>query len=86
MDVYYMLKNNNNNNNLPLTSSSLVPLCDLATKKMIVIIIIRPISFDSVDLELDSVILINEKYSGSEQSFKKWIIRRQVDQQPEIVY
>ncbi|CAF1228426.1 unnamed protein product [Adineta steineri] len=44
-----------------------------------------PISFDSVDLELDSVILINEKYSGSEQSFQKWIIRRQVDQQPEIV-
>ncbi|CAF1475272.1 unnamed protein product [Adineta steineri] len=53
---------------------------------MIVIIIIGPISFGSVDLELDSVILINEKYSGSEQSFQKWIIRRQVDQQPEIVY
>ncbi|CAF1117862.1 unnamed protein product [Adineta steineri] len=61
--------------NLPLTSST--PLSyqndqlldripsNLATKKMIVIIIIRPISFDSIDLELDLVILANEKYSGS---------------------
>ncbi|CAF1278552.1 unnamed protein product [Adineta steineri] len=53
---------------------------------MIVIIIIRPTSFDSVDLELDSVISINEKYSGSEQSFQKWLISHQVDQQPAIVY
>ncbi|CAF0923141.1 unnamed protein product [Adineta steineri] len=60
---------------------------DLATKKMTVQKTARgPISFDSVDLELDSVILVNEKYSGSEQSFQKWVIRRQVDQQPEIVY
>jgi hypothetical protein len=30
--------------------------------------------------------LINEKYSGSDQSFRNWTIRRQIDQQPEIVY
>ena len=39
-----------------------------------------------MDLETDSVILVNEKYSGNEQSFRNWTIRRQVDQQPEIVY
>ncbi|UJR21411.1 hypothetical protein I4U23_024500 [Adineta vaga] len=60
---------------------------DLTTKKMTVQKTARgPISFDSVDLELDCVILVNEKYSGNEQSFQKWIIRRQIDQEPEIVY
>jgi hypothetical protein len=39
-----------------------------------------------VDLETDSVILVNEKYSGSDQSFRNWTIRRQIDQKPEIVY
>lgn len=48
--------------------------------------VLGPISFESVDLELDLVILVNEKFSGSEQSFQKWILRRQVDQEPEIVY
>ncbi len=48
--------------------------------------IIGSISFDSVDLEIDAVILVNEKYSGNDQSFRNWTIRRQIDQQPEIVY
>ena len=45
-----------------------------------------PISFDSVDLETDSIILVNEKFSGNNQPFRNWIIRRQIDQQPEIIY
>ncbi|CAF1073131.1 unnamed protein product [Rotaria sordida] len=57
------------------------------TKKMTVQKTARgPISFESVDLETDSVILVNEKYSGNEQSFLNWSIRRQIDQKPEIVY
>ncbi|CAF2412358.1 unnamed protein product [Rotaria sp. Silwood2] len=60
---------------------------NLETKKMTVQKTARgPISFDSVDLENDSVILVNERYSGSEQSFRNWSIRRQIDQQPEIIY
>jgi hypothetical protein len=48
--------------------------------------IIGPISFDSVDLETDAVILVNEKYSGDQQSFRNWSIHRQIDQQPELTY
>ncbi len=32
------------------------------------------------------MILVNEKYSGNDQSFQNWTIRRQIDQQPDIVY
>lgn len=39
-----------------------------------------------MDLETDSVILVNEKYSGNDQSFRNWTIHRQIDQQPEMVY
>ncbi|CAF3332875.1 unnamed protein product [Rotaria socialis] len=57
------------------------------TKKMTVQKIARgPISLDLVDLENDSVVLVNERYSGSEQSLQNWSIHRQVDQQPEIAY
>ncbi|CAF0978891.1 unnamed protein product [Rotaria sp. Silwood1] len=60
---------------------------NLETKKMAVQKTARgPISFDSVDLETDSVVLVNEKYSGNDQSFQNWTIRRKIDQQPEIVY
>ncbi|CAF1534139.1 unnamed protein product [Rotaria magnacalcarata] len=58
-----------------------------ATKKMTVQKIARgPISLDLVDLENDSVVLVNERYSGNEQSLQNWSIHRQIDQQPEIVY
>lgn len=30
--------------------------------------------------------MVNEKYSGNNQSLGDWSIRRQVDQQPEMVY
>jgi len=60
---------------------------ELSTKKMTVQKTARgSLSFDSVDLESDSVILVNEKYSGNDQSFQNWTIRRQIDEQPEIVY
>ena len=39
-----------------------------------------------MDLETDSINLVNEKYSGSNQSFQNWTLRRQVDQQSELVY
>jgi hypothetical protein len=39
-----------------------------------------------VDLETDCVIIVNEKYSGNDQSFQNWTIHRQIDQQPEIIY
>jgi len=48
--------------------------------------ILGPISFDSVDLETDSVSLVNERYSSNDQPLKNWTIRRQIDQQPEIVF
>jgi hypothetical protein len=50
------------------------------------VFVLGPISFDSVDLETDSIILVNEKYSGNSQPLTNWTIRRQNDQQPEIVY
>jgi len=62
-------------------------MSDVGTKKMTVQKTARgPISFDSADLETDSLILVNEKYSGNNQSLADWTIHRQVDQQPEIVY
>src|ERR1700722_8379228 len=44
------------------------------------------ISFDTVDLENDFVLLVNERTSGREVSLKNWTIRRKNDQQPEIIY
>lgn len=39
-----------------------------------------------MDLESDAIIIVNEKYSGSNQSFQNWTLRRQIDQQSEFVY
>lgn len=62
-------------------------LNDLTTKKMTVQKTARgPVSFDSVDLETDSISLVNERFSGNDQSLKNWTIRRQIDEKPEIVF
>ena len=39
-----------------------------------------------MDLESDAIIIVNEKYSGNDQSFQNWTLRRQIDQQSEFVY
>jgi len=44
------------------------------------------IVFDSIDLINDSVSITYEKRTGDHQSLEKWTVRRQNDQQPEIVY
>lgn len=58
-----------------------------ATKKMTVSKTARgPISIDSVDLETDSIVLINEKFSGNEQNLQNWSLRRENDKNEEIQF
>lgn len=47
---------------------------------------IGPIIFDSIDLINDSVIITYDKSTGDDESLEDWSIRRQNDEQPEIVY
>ncbi|CAF0894256.1 unnamed protein product [Rotaria sordida] len=44
------------------------------------------IIFDSIDFINDCIVIKNDRFTGKDESFKNWSLRRKNDEQPELVY